>query len=356
MSETARQRAPRPAVPTMLLVGIFLILLTAALRLGAGLLLPIAVAGLLTLLLDPPVRALHRWGLPTGVGAALVVFGMVGGLATGAGVLAGPASEWVEAAPRVLKEAQARLRRVLRPLQETARQVDQATESAMQGGRSPAPTVQIKPPGVLQRITGSTAGFVATSLTVVFLTYFQLAMLPVFRKRIAHLIGTRAGARNMEEVLTEIEGQMSRYMLVNTLTSAGVGVVTWGFLAIVGLPNALLWGVVAFLLNFIPYAGALVTVTLVGLAALASFDATGTVLLAVGGCAAINVLEGYFVTPHLLGKHLPLNPVAIFVSLLYWGWVWGAAGALLAVPITVMLQVVASRTERLRPLSVLLDS
>ena len=337
----------------MLLIGIFLILLTAALRLGAGLLLPIAIAGLFTLLLDPPVRALRRLGLSTGVGAALVVFGTLGVVASGATLLAGPAVDWVETAPRTVAQVRTKVMRMLRPLQETARKVDQAAESAATDG---PPTVQIKGPGVLQRLRGSTTSVLVTALTVVFLTYFLLAMLPVFRKKLADLIGTRAGARNMEEVLTEIEVQMSRYMLLNTLTSAGVGLVTWAWLAALGLPNALLWGVVAFFLNFVPYLGALVTVALVGAAALVSFDDPGRVFLAVGGCVAINLLEGNLITPHLMGRHLPLNPVAIFVSLLYWGWVWGPAGTLLAVPIMVMLQVIFARVERLRPLAVLLDS
>ena len=353
MTPPGSRQIPGPSVPTMLLVGIFLILVTAALRIGAGLLLPIAIAGLFTLLLDPPVRALRKLGLSTTVGAALVVFGTLGVLGTGVGLLAGPAAEWVETAPKTLAQVQTKIRRLLRPLQETARKVDQATEAATPGG---VPTVQLKAPGVLQRLRGSTTSFVATGLTVIFLTYFLLAMLPAFRKKLADLIGTRAGARNMEEVLTEIEVQMSRYLLLNTLTSAGVGLATWAFLVVVALPHALLWGVVAFLLNFIPYAGALVTVALIGIAALVSFDDTGRVFLVVGGCVAINLLEGYLVTPHLMGKHLPLNPVAIFVSLLYWGWVWGPAGALLAVPITVMLQVIFARIERLRPLAVLLDS
>jgi predicted PurR-regulated permease PerM len=99
-----------------------------------------------------------------------------------------------------------------------------------------------------------------------------------------------------------------------------------------------------------------VTVVLVGAAGLVAFDSTGQVLLVVGGCVAINMIEGNLVTPHLMGKHLPLNPVAIFLSLLYWGWVWGPAGALLAVPITVMLQVLFSRIEVLRPLAIMLDS
>ena len=350
--------APRPAtsfptVSTMLLIAIFLILLTAALRFGAGLLLPIAIAGLFTLLLDPAVRALRRLGLPVGVGAALVVFGALGALVGGGALLAGPASEWVEDAPKAMEQIQRKVRRLLRPIQETAEQVDKAAESAVQES---TPTVQLKAPGVLQRLTGSTVNFAATAITVVFLTYFLLAMLPVFRRKVAHLIGNRAGARSMEEVLTEIEVQMSRYVLINTLTSVGVGLAVWGFLAVVGLPNALLWGGVAFLLNFIPYAGALVTVVLVGMAGLVAFDSTGQVLLVMGGCVAINMIEGNLVTPHLMGKALPLNPVAIFLSLLYWGWVWGPAGALLAVPITVMLQVLFSRIEALRPVAILLDS
>ncbi|NOT08903.1 MAG: AI-2E family transporter [Gemmatimonadales bacterium] len=353
MTPATRRRMPGLRASTMLLIGIFLILLTAALRLGAGLLLPIAIAALFTLLLDPPVRALRKLGLSTALGAALVVFGTLGVLVTGVTLLAGPAAEWVETAPKTLTQVQTKLRRMLRPLRETAQRVDQATQSVTPGA---PPTVQIKAPGLLQRLSGSTTTIAATVLTVMFLTYFLLATLPVFRKKLADLIGTRAGARSVEEVLAEIEVQMSRYMLLNTLTSVGVGLATWGFLAVVGLPNSLLWGVTACLLNFIPYAGALVTTALVGVAALVSFDSTGTVLLLMGGCVVINLLEGNLVTPHLMGKHLPLNPVAIFLSLLYWGWVWGPAGTLLAVPITVMLQVIFSRIERLKPLAVLLDS
>lgn len=353
MTPPVRRRRIVPSVPTFLLTGIFLILLTGALRLGAGLLLPIAIAVLFTLLLDPLVRILRNWGVPTGVGAALVVFGTLGIMVTGVTLLAGPAAEWIETAPKTLTQVQTKLRRMLRPLQETARRVDQAAGAVTQGNTQ---TVTIKTPGVLQRVTGSTTTVVATTLTVVFLTYFLLAMLPVFRKKLADLIGTRAGARNMEELLTEIEVQMSRYMLLNTLTSAGVGLATWLFLLAVGVPNALLLGVVAFFLNFIPYAGALVTTALVGAVALVSFDSTGMVLLVMGGTIVINLLEGNLVTPHLMGKHLPLNPVVIFVSLLYWGWVWGPAGTLLAVPITVMLEVVFSRIERLKPLAVMLDS
>jgi len=348
----ARRKVTGDVLRDAMLAGIFLILLTAALRVGAGLLMPVAIAALFTLLLDQPVRALKKAGLPTGYGAALVVFGTLGVLGAGIGLLAAPAADWIEKAPSTLTQVQTRLRRIMRPLEQTAQKVEQATQAATPGGQR---TVQIKPPGLLQRVSGSTATILATAVTVVFLTYFLLASLPVFRKKIAELIGSRAGARNMEQVLGEIETQMSRYMLLNTLTSLGVGLATWGFLQLVGLPNSLLWGVVAFVMNFIPYAGALVTTVVVGAAALVSFDDTGRVLLVLGGLIGINIVEGNFVTPHLMGRHLPLNPVTIFLSLLYWGWVWGPVGTLLAVPITVMLQVVFSNIDALKPVALLLD-
>jgi predicted PurR-regulated permease PerM len=353
MTEPTRRSMPSPRGVTLLLAGIFLILLTAALRVGAGLLIPIAIAGMFTLLLDAPVRALRRLGVPNTVGAALVVFGTLGGLAGGVVMLAGPASDWIEAAPKVLTEAQTKIRRMLRPIQETARQVENATQPV---APSTAPTVQIRAPGLLQRLSVSTTHVAVMIVSIVFLTFFQLAMLPRFRKKLADLIGDLAGSEGMEAVLAEIESQMSRYVLLNTLTRAGVGVATWALLAVAGLPGAILWGVATFFLSFIPYAGALAVTVLIGIAALVSFDNTPAVLLTVSAIAGLHLIEGNFVTPHLMGRHLPLNPVAIFLALLYWGWVWGPVGALLAVPITVMLQVIFFRIERLRPIAVLMDS
>ncbi len=346
---------PAPATPaaTFLLAGIFLILVTAALRFGAGFLIPVALAALFTLLLDPVVRALRRVGLPSSIGAALVVFGAVGAVIGGVVLVSGPAMEWIETAPDKLSRAQVKIRRILLPIQRTAEEVDKATSTSAPG--DPA-QVEIKPPSFLQRASISTRSMVGTMLAVVFLTYFLLATLPDIRRRLAVLIGTRTGVESVENVLAEIETQMSRYVALNTLTSLGVGLATWGFLALVGLPNPLLWGVVSGLLNFIPFIGAFVAVGLIGLSALLAFDGAGTALLVVAGCVAINALEGNLVTPMLMGRHLPLNPVTIFVCLLYWGWVWGPAGMLLAVPLTVMIHVACARITPLQPVAALMGN
>ncbi|MFN2316442.1 MAG: AI-2E family transporter [Gemmatimonadales bacterium] len=346
-------RAPATRASTLLLAGIFLILVTAALRFGAGFLFPLALAVLFTLLLDPAVRALKRVGLPSGIGAALVVFGAVGAIAGGVVLLSGPAMEWIGTAPEKLSKAQVKIRRILLPIQRTAEQVDRATTTTAPGDPE---KVEIKSAGFLQRASVSTRNLVGTMLAVVFLTYFLLATLPDIRRRLAVLIGTRTGVESVEDVLAEIETQMSRYVALNTLTSLGVGLATWGFLTLMDLPNPLLWGVVSGLLNFIPFIGAFVAVGLIGLSALLAFDGVGTALLIVAGCVAINALEGNLVTPMLMGRHLPLNPVTIFVGLLYWGWVWGPAGMLLAVPLTVMIHVVCTRITPLQPVATLMGN
>src|SRR5690606_32848117 len=135
--------APATPAATFLLAGIFLILVTAALRFGAGFLLPVALAALFTLLLDPAVRALRRVGLPSGIGAALVVFGAVGAIIGGVVLLSGPAMEWVETAPEKLSRAQVKIRRILLPIQKTAEEVDKATTTSAPG--DPA-VVEIKAP------------------------------------------------------------------------------------------------------------------------------------------------------------------------------------------------------------------
>jgi predicted PurR-regulated permease PerM len=127
-------------------------------------------------------------------------------------------------------------------------------------------------------------------------------------------------------------------------------------LAIVHLPNAALWGAVAALLNFIPYVGTVVSTVLIGAAALLTFDGVEKTVIVLIAYSAIHVISGYIVTPIWLGRRLPLNQVALFLGLVFWTWVWGAAGAILAVPLTVMAKVVCDHVPRLRPMAVLLDN
>jgi predicted PurR-regulated permease PerM len=307
-------------------------------------------------LLSPPVRWLQTRKIPESVAAAMVVFGTVGVLGAGTAWLADPAAEWLRDAPATVTKVETRLRKLTRPLnglQKTAEQLQQVT-TAPAGGQ--APKVQMQSPGVLAQIGGTTANAAASTLTVVFLTYFLLASGRLLRVKIRRMAGDSERRDRLTAALGEIEGHMSRYLVLNTIISLFVGGATWGLLAAVGMPNPMLWGAVAFVLNYVPYVGALVTLALIVVSALVAFDDSQRILIAGGGFFLINLLEGNLITPLVLGHKMPLNVVAIFVCLLFWGWVWGIPGAIIAVPLTVMIQVICAHVGRWRRVAILLDN
>lgn len=342
------------------LVTILVLLLIAALRLGSSLLIPIAFSVLLALLLNPLVRGMTKWKIPESVGAAIMVFGSTALIAAGAWWLSDPAAEWLKKAPEQMQSMESKLRRIKKPIadiQKTAERVEQAATSTSSSGTAgqaaaPAPAA----PSMVARLGYNTAGLIGAGLTVVFLTYFLLASGPMLKKKLPRLVPEASRRERMDHALEEIEKQMSRYLLLNSVISLVVGLLTWGLLAALGMPNAALWATAAFIFNYVPYAGALATMALIAFAGIVSFDTPEKTLLALGGFTVINLLEGNLITPTILGKNMPLNSLAIFVSLLFWGWVWGVAGAVMAVPLTVMVQVVCAHVPRLRSFAILLDS
>jgi predicted PurR-regulated permease PerM len=337
-------------------VGIFVILIIAALKMGSALALPIVVALLLSLLLSSPVAWLKRRRIPEPVGAGLLVFGSALLFVASLWFLVDPAVTWMAQAPKNLARAEQRLRSISRPLhtiQQTAAKVDDATSVT---GSDAAPVVQLAQPGVMQRISGGSANFAANAVGVMFLSYFLLAAAPMFRRKLAMVLPIRAERGQVEEVVREIEVHMSHYLWLSTVINLIVGLLTWGLLAILDYPNAALWGAVAGILNYIPYIGALVTLGVIGFAGIVSFPTMSPVLSGVGGFFVINMLESNLITPALLGSRLPLNAASLFLGLMFFGWMWGITGAVLAVPLTVMVQVVCARIPAVQSVAVFLDS
>jgi len=337
-----------------MIAALLLIATVASLRVGSAFLIPIVIAGMLSLLLAPPLRWLMRRGIGPPIAAAILVLMLVGATFGGVALLVRPATEWISRAPATIAEVDRKVRRLMRPLgrlQETAKKVDEVTGN---GAGAPAPTAAA-PAGIFQRLSMGTAGFLGASLTVVFLSYFLLAMGKRFEAKLEELLPERV-RRQAIDGLREMETQMSGYLWQTTLINIGVGMVTWGVLALLGMPSPLFWGVVCAVLNYIPYLGGVVSFVLLAMAALVSFDTTQRPLMVMGAFLVINTIEANLVVPMLLGKRLPLNPVAIFLGLLFWGWIWGITGAILAVPLTVMIKVVADRVKPMRPLGVMLDN
>lgn len=346
--------ASRLLVP--LLAAIFAVLAVAGLQFASSLLAPIVVAVLLTLLLGPLVRWMCRFGVVEPVAAGIIVFGTIIVIISAVVVLSGPATDWLRQAPATMHRVEDKLRAIepLSAIQATASSLAHLAGAA--GSDSSAATIQVVPPGPLSEVGWTTAHVVGGILTVVFLTFFLLASGSMFRRKVAYLVPGGVQRTRMKRALYEIEQQMSRYLLINTLISIGFGLSTWGLLALIGVPNAILWGTLAGFSNYIPYLGAAATVVMIGIVTLATFDGTQATILACGGFLVLDLLKGHFVCPLVLGRRLPLNTVAILLSLLFWGWVWGIIGVVIAVPLTVMIQIICSHSERFRGVGIVLGN
>jgi predicted PurR-regulated permease PerM len=194
-------------------------------------------------------------------------------------------------------------------------------------------------------------------LVVVFIAYFVLASGSSFRRKMVKIAGpTFARRRITVQALDEISSQIHRYLLVQVFTSVLVGITTWlAFLAI-GLERAAVWGVVAFVLNFVPYIGGLVVAGGAGLVAFVQFGTLNMALAAPGIVMAIHVVSGNLLTPWLTSRTNRLNPVTVFVGVLAFGWLWGVWGLLLGVPILTTVKAVCDRVDDLQPIGELLGN
>ena len=336
---------------------IVVVMSVTALKLGRAVVLPVVISVLLTLLLSAPVRWLRRRRIPERLGAAIVVFGAIGAAIGVGSTLVTPASEWIAAAPATFAKVESKVRLAMKPimaLQQSADRMATVAAPPTPSGRAPA-QVQLATPSLFQRIL-ELLTIVPATFSVIFLTYFLLASGPLFRKKIAQVLPGRRDVLHFETILAEIELVTSRFLATATMINTGVGVATALALWAVGLPNPILWGGMVAVLNFVPYLGPITSFTVIALAALASFDTLAHALIAPACFGAVHLVENNLVTPMLLGRRLPVNTVAIFLGLIFFGWVWGIPGAVLAVPLTTVVKIACDHIPPLRHLGELLGN
>jgi predicted PurR-regulated permease PerM len=186
---------------------------------------------------------------------------------------------------------------------------------------------------------------------VIVLLYFLLAAGDGYHEKIVKVLPTFRDKKRAVILIRRVHQDVATYLLTVTMINCGLGVAIGAAMFFAGLPNSVLWGVLAALLNFIPYFGPLVGQVIVGLVGLTVFDNPIDALIPVGLYFVINLCEGYIVTPTVLGRRLTMNPMMVFLAVLVWGWLWGIPGALLAVPLLACFNVICASSERLQPLS-----
>jgi predicted PurR-regulated permease PerM len=316
-------------------------------------LLPITFAILLDFLLGPPVRALARRRVPLPLAAALVLVGLFGVAGLAVYELSSPVQSWATNAPESIAKAQTRLRRLLQPIRRvttTAQQVENAAGGVASTDTPSVVTpsvVVVKGPTFMSRLFGSTQRFLAGALEVVILLFFLLAAGDLFLEKLIKVLPNLGDRRKAIEIARATEASVSTYLL----TTAAVNLVEGTLVAVamfgLGMPNAVLWGALVALLEFVPYLGAVAAVVVLSVAALATFDDLGRALLVPATYLVINLIQANLVGPMLLGHRLALNPVAILVSLAFWFWIWGIAGAFIAVPLVAAFKIFCDHIESL---------
>jgi predicted PurR-regulated permease PerM len=366
MNRLARKEEPSPAPepderaapvdvvkvtgsPEVVLTGLFVLAILYTLHAAREILLPVILALLLALILSPAVRGLKRLRLPEPVGAALVVATLVASLGFGLSLLIDPATQWIERAPRTLDQVERKLRGIKRSVEELSKaadKVDEMTTVEAKKKTQPAPAAK---PSLLSRIFTGTQSVVISAAATLVLLYFLLASGDMFLRKVVRVASTLTRKKRAVEVARAVQSDMTRYLLTITCINVGLGLTTGIAMYFLGMPNPFLWGAMAALLNFLPYIGAASTLVILTIVAFLTFDGAAQIIGVPLVFLGLTALEGQFLTPILTGRSLTLNPVVIFLSMLFWAWLWGAVGALVAVPILMTFKILCDHIETLAP-------
>ncbi|MBZ9850425.1 AI-2E family transporter [Mesorhizobium sp. CA14] len=332
-----------------LVIGIFILLTIAALYFARAFFMPVILAFLLALTLTPIVRFLRKRGIPEVVSATLLVLLSIFIFATAGYLLSGPVIDLINNSYSIGQQLTERLAPFKRPLErvmDLAHQLEALTETSQEPG---VQRVAVAPSGVLSTAASNILE-AGTSITIVFvLSLFLLASGTLFYEKIVQSFTSMTQKKRALRVVYDVEREISHYLLTVSMINMGLGTVIGLGLWALGMPNPLVWGAMAALLNFLPYVGALMTVLIVAIIALISFDTIAYALLSPAFVVLCDIVEGQFVTPMVVGRRLEINAVAIFIAIAFWSWLWGFVGALMAVPLLVVIKVFCDHFESLSP-------
>jgi predicted PurR-regulated permease PerM len=339
------------AETSLAVLAILAILYTAFL--AQNLVAPIVAAVVASFIFMPLMRAIPFRFLPDAASAAIIVALIVGALGGATWALAEPAAKWAGRIPAALEQIERKSSEISKPV-EAMRKASKQVEEITNGGPEPQAVV-MKEPGLIEQAMEAAGQKGASFLIFIVLLYFLLATGELLRDRIIRSAKRLTDKEKARRILRSMEREISTYLLSISLINAGLGVAIGTSLWAIGLPNAALWGVAAALLNFVPYAGAAAGMILTGFVGFIVFDDLGQALMAPAIYFFWNLIESQFVTPSILGRRHTLNAAVVFLSIVFWGWMWGVIGAVLAVPILVMMNTCFAQIEGLRKFSIFID-
>jgi len=304
---------------------------------------------ILKLLLQPALRILERLHVPRMLAALLLIlalFGAIVGLGT---AISGPARTWAAKLPEGIPRLQERLSFMREPIDTLQRFLQQVEHF---GATEPSPNAAASAPGstLLATLFTGTRNFASGFFTTVLFLFFLLVSGDIFLLRLVEILPRFSSKRQVVEISQQIESDISAYLVTITIMNAAVGIAMALAMWLTGVGDPILWGTVAFLLNYVPIIGTALGVLIFLFAGLLTIDSLWQALLPAALYLGFHLIEGETVTPMLLAKRFTLNPVLVIISLVFWFWMWGIPGAILSVPMLAIAKIIC---DGVRPLAAL---
>jgi predicted PurR-regulated permease PerM len=328
-------------------VGLLVLAVVYTLYFAASLLVPIAVAVFISITCSPVVRFLALWRIPQSLSAAMIVGTIMSVTALAVLALAGPAQKWLNDAPRAIRGLHADILTAKGPMADFQELADEVSELGKVDAPKKTQSVVIQGPCMMENVLGGLPSMLGSVGIVIFLSFFLMASGDSILRKATRCGRSWSERRRIVSIARRVQSDMSRYLAAVTLINFSLGAAVALAMHLLAMPNPLLWGAMVAVLNFAPYIGALVSAAILTLVALTTFPNIAEALTVPGTFHALSILEGPVITPAELGRRIALSPAIVIVSVINWGWLWGIAGALMAVPIATSLKVICDHSPKL---------
>ncbi len=352
-------RSDRLPIRSGILAGLFLLSVFYTIYFASALLIPAVLAVLVFLLLSPVVRWFKRYLLlPNGVAAGLVILALLLSIVAAFYSLSSPASRWIRDLPVAASELKWELyplRQSIEELRGAVAELQEMVGQSTDGSNGAEPTVvTIEGPDLTQLFLGGTLSIGAGLMIAFVLLFFLLISNDNMLRQAVIVLPKLREKKQLVEIVRDVERDISYYLLTITAINACLGIACAAAMFVLGMPNPVLWGVMAAVLNYMPLLGAMVGISVISLAAVLTFDGALAILLPPISYALLTAFEAQLVTPAILARRLSLNPVVVFLAIILWTWLWGIAGALLAVPLLTTFKICCDHIDPLKPTGILL--
>lgn len=349
-NESVFVQGPRWAV-----TGLFIYASILCLSLGKDFFVPIVLAFLLALVFSPIRRFFDRFGIPSALTSILIVGLLMMGLVAIVGAIIVPVSGYLESLPRIEQDLQVKLAGLSEALS-GAFEASRRLADLVKSHAADVQQVELRGNGPLTSAALIVPAMLAQTLLTLILLLFLLASGDLFYEKLVGAMPTVQDKRRAMQIANDIERNLSRYLLTITVINASLAVIMSTLLWLIGMPNALLFGVIAFVCNFVPYLGPLASLLAGTAVALISFEGVWFAAVVATMYLVVTTIEGQIVTPYFIGRRLRLNTVVVLIAVSFWAWLWSIIGMLLAVPLLVTLNVFCNHVPRFRGLGNFLSS